>query len=94
LERNLCFVDTPGYAKELSTSSEVIEKIVHYVEAQFQHVSSFDQMPNGDVINLLSGNGAPLVDAVIILLSHSTFLPILLALISIPSLLWIVERIN
>ena len=70
LERNLCFVDTPGYARDGSASGS-IDKIVGYVESQFRRTASMDNMTDGDITNLLGGNGGSQVDAVFLLLSHS-----------------------
>ena len=79
LERNICFVDTPGYGKGSSSSSSsssssigVIDAIVDYVETQLLRTTSMEHMIDEEVINLLSGDGGPQVDVVFLLLSHST----------------------
>ena len=67
LERNLCFVDTPGYSSGMS-KLETINMITQYVEDQFQR--SFSTYPDeGDAIGLLSGNGGSQVDVVLYLIS-------------------------
>ncbi|KAF5873486.1 putative heat shock protein [Botrytis fragariae] len=63
LERNLCFVDTPGYGDKTSCL-EVISPVVDYIESQFQKVESKDGMTDSDMIHLLGGNGGSQVDVV------------------------------
>ncbi|KAK6601368.1 heat shock protein [Botrytis cinerea] len=63
LERNLCFVDTPGYGNKTSCL-EVISPVVDYIESQFQKVESKDGMTDSDIIHLLGGNGGSQVDVV------------------------------
>ncbi|KAB8296934.1 hypothetical protein EYC80_002342 [Monilinia laxa] len=63
LERNLCFVDTPGYGNKTSCL-EVISPVVNYIESQFQKLESKDGMSDSDMIQLLGGNGGSQVDVV------------------------------
>ncbi|TGO54441.1 hypothetical protein BCON_0107g00290 [Botryotinia convoluta] len=63
LERNLCFVDTPGYGDKTSCL-EVISPVVDYIESQFQKVEAKDGMTDCDMIHLLGGNGGSQVDVV------------------------------
>ncbi|QSZ35014.1 hypothetical protein DSL72_007876 [Monilinia vaccinii-corymbosi] len=63
LERNLCFVDTPGYGNKTSCL-EVISPVVDYIESQFQKVESKDGLTDSDMIHLLGGNGGSQVDVV------------------------------
>ncbi|KAJ8065353.1 hypothetical protein OCU04_006041 [Sclerotinia nivalis] len=63
LERNLCFVDTPGYGNKTSCL-EAISPVVDYIESQFQKVESKDGMTDSDMIHLLGGNGGSQVDVV------------------------------
>ncbi|KAF7901703.1 uncharacterized protein EAF01_007002 [Botrytis porri] len=63
LERNICFVDTPGYGDKTSCL-EVITPVVDYIESQFQKVESKDGMTDSDMIHLLGGNGGSQVDVV------------------------------
>ncbi|KAG8526801.1 uncharacterized protein KY384_008230 [Bacidia gigantensis] len=68
LERNLCFVDTPGYSagmSKLATMNEVTE----FVEDQLQRSFSA-KSGEGDVVSLLSGHGGSLVDVVFYLISQ------------------------
>ncbi|KAI9883909.1 MAG: Nucleolar protein 10 [Watsoniomyces obsoletus] len=69
LERNLCFVDTPGYRKD-SSSRQAIDQIVHYVESQLQRATSTDHMTDEELTNLLGGNGSPHVDLVFLMFSQ------------------------
>lgn len=86
LERNLCFVDTPGYGKQASVSSydgsiipsadstqfmESITPIVDYIEAQFKKTSAFEDLGESETINMLSGNGGSQVDVVLYMISSS-----------------------
>ena len=67
LERNLCFVDTPGYSYGMSRL-ETINAIIHYVEGQLER--SFSAAPGeGDIVGLLSGKGGSQVDLVLYLVS-------------------------
>lgn len=70
LERNLCFVDTPGYSGGLSLMDGV-EAVVHYVEAQIARATSPGRMNDTDLLHLLTGNGGPQVDMVLYLISKS-----------------------
>lgn len=63
LERNLCFVDTPGYGNKTSCL-ESITPVVDYVESQLQKAANMRDMSDSDMINLLSGNGGTQVDLV------------------------------
>ena len=63
LERNLCFVDTPGYNYKRS-AVEVIESVVRYVENQINKSYSLSDASNGELVNLLSGRGGTQVDLV------------------------------
>lgn len=64
LERNLCFVDTPGYSNQTSLM-ECISPIIEYVESQFKKTSAFENLSESETINMLSGNGGSQVDVVL-----------------------------
>jgi hypothetical protein len=68
LERNLCFVDTPGYSHSTSIM-EGIESVVCYVANQINKSSSFSNASYGEMVNLLSGRGGTQVDLVLYLIS-------------------------
>lgn len=63
LERNLCFVDTPGYSHGESTSQSV-ESVVQYVESQLTKVFSLANANEGELLSMLSGHGGTQVDVV------------------------------
>lgn len=63
LERNLCFVDTPGYSSGTSCM-ECITPVVQYMESYFERVSSLTNISDGELINLMSGSGGSQVDVV------------------------------
>ncbi|KAK0109918.1 hypothetical protein ONS95_002589 [Cadophora gregata] len=69
LERNLCFVDTPGYGNQTSCL-ECITPVIDYIESQFKKVSSFEGMSEPEMVNLLSGNGGSQVDVVLYVVSN------------------------
>ncbi|KAF2834752.1 hypothetical protein M501DRAFT_943606 [Patellaria atrata CBS 101060] len=66
LERNLCFVDTPGRVKEGTSTDPVIS----YIEALLQRNSSILSMTESEVLSILSGHGGIHVDVVFYLFSH------------------------
>ncbi|KAI1170368.1 hypothetical protein F4777DRAFT_569377 [Nemania sp. FL0916] len=67
LERNICFVDTPGYGRE-SSVMETIMSCVDYVESHLRKVLSAD-LSDSDLLNMLGGVGGCQVDAVLYLIS-------------------------
>ncbi|KAJ2894199.1 hypothetical protein MKZ38_007839 [Zalerion maritima] len=62
LERNLCFVDTPGYGSA-SSAMDTITTVVEYVETQFEKISS-QTMSDGELLSLIGGDGGCQVDVV------------------------------
>ncbi|KAI0994340.1 hypothetical protein K3495_g13842 [Podosphaera aphanis] len=69
LQRNLCFVDTPGYSHKTS-HAECISSVVEYVESQCQKVSNFDCLSESEAINMLTGNGGTQVDVVLYMITN------------------------
>lgn len=69
LERNLCFVDTPGYRHGTSVSA-IIDSVIEYIEAQMAKTTSLGNMSDGDLISILGGNGGFQVDVVFYLISQ------------------------
>ncbi|KAI1504272.1 hypothetical protein F5X99DRAFT_373076 [Biscogniauxia marginata] len=67
LERNICFVDTPGYGGG-SSAMETIAPCVEYVESHLSKVSS-DALSDSDMMNMLGGDGGCQVDVVFYLIS-------------------------
>ncbi|KAL2181880.1 Septin-domain-containing protein [Thermothelomyces heterothallicus CBS 202.75] len=68
LDRNICFVDTPGYGSG-SSSMDTITPVSQYIEAHLQRISS-NSLSDGDLLNLLGGEGGVQVDAVFYLVSN------------------------
>ena len=67
LERNICFVDTPGY--DLGTSMlEGMDPILQYIESQMAKNTSFSSMTDGDLLSMLGGDGGFQVDLVLYLI--------------------------
>lgn len=62
LERNLCFVDTPGAVQA--------EVLIQYVEQQFAKALAAVNTATNDVVGLLTGSGGSQVDAVLYVLSQ------------------------
>ena len=71
LERNLCFVDSPGHSSGRS-DEDVIKPVVCYVEEHFERLSSLANLSDGDLMGLVSGSGGSQVDVVFYLFSHGT----------------------
>ncbi|EPS43932.1 hypothetical protein H072_2052 [Dactylellina haptotyla CBS 200.50] len=69
LERNVCFVDTPGYGAGTSYS-ECIEPVFKYVERQLERTTSIMNGDEGDQLSFLTGNGSPQVDVVLYVILH------------------------
>ncbi|KAI9742805.1 MAG: hypothetical protein M1818_003534 [Claussenomyces sp. TS43310] len=71
LERNICFVDTPGYGNGTS-NLETITAVVQYLESQLERGLGIS---NNDLIGILGGNGGHQVDAVFYVI-HQKLKPI------------------
>lgn len=67
LERNLCFVDTPGFSRG-STEKKDMDRVLNYVESLLLQTSSVITMEDNDVLGVVSGSGGVSVDAVFYLL--------------------------
>ncbi|KAJ9665467.1 hypothetical protein H2201_004349 [Coniosporium apollinis] len=65
LERNLCFIDTPGQqsADGNDVASEHVESLLH-------RNMSITSMSDGDLLSILSGGGGVQVDVVLYVVSH------------------------
>jgi hypothetical protein len=70
LERNICFVDTPGFTRG-STEKEEMERVVEYVESLLYQTSSVTTMEDSDVLGVVSGSGGVAIDVVLYLLPPS-----------------------
>ncbi|KFY38254.1 hypothetical protein V494_04426, partial [Pseudogymnoascus sp. VKM F-4513 (FW-928)] len=69
LERNLCFVDTPGYSGGTS-NMERITPVMDYIQAQYERTVSED-LSDGELISMLSGGGGSQIDAVLYVINKS-----------------------
>ncbi|KAG9230493.1 Septin-domain-containing protein [Amylocarpus encephaloides] len=69
LERNLCFVDTPGYGNKTSCM-ECITPVLEYVESQLKKATSLEHMRESEIISLLGGEGGSQVDLVLYVIQH------------------------
>lgn len=66
LERNVCFVDTPGHGGE----SSAMELVLQYLEEQLSKTLSSACMAERDLVSMLSGDGGTQVDLVLYLVSQ------------------------
>ena len=71
LERNLCFVDTPGYSNGIS-KIESIQTVLQYIQLQLTKPFSAPTASEGDITGLLSGSGGSQVDVVLYLVAEGT----------------------
>ncbi|KAL4903523.1 hypothetical protein BDW74DRAFT_41124 [Aspergillus multicolor] len=67
LERNICFVDTPG--NRLSQTGQ-LDAVIRYVRQQLRRATSALDFSNVDFQNMLAGNGGSQVDAILYLISQ------------------------
>jgi hypothetical protein len=72
LERNICFVDTPGFARG-STEKEDMDLVIEYVESLLLQTSSVTTMEDSDVLGVVSGSGGVSIDVVLYLLPPSKY---------------------
>ncbi len=67
LERNLCFIDTPGL--ESASGADFVND---HVESLLHRNMSITTMSEGDLLSILSGGGGIQVDVVLYVVSHRT----------------------
>jgi hypothetical protein len=60
LERNICFVDTPGHGM-----SGAADQVVHYLEGLLHRNASFSSVNDSELLTVLSGGGGVQVDVVL-----------------------------
>ncbi len=72
LERNICFVDTPGFPAS-SSDREDMDLVISYLESLFCQTSSVHTLEDSEILGLVSGVGGVSVDIVFYLLSPSEF---------------------
>lgn len=68
LDRNICFIDTPGYSDGAS-SMDMIAPVIRYVESHFEKVQS-NATPDPEILNMLGGDGGNQVDVVFYLIQN------------------------
>lgn len=74
LERNITFVDTPGFPSG-STTREDMALVVDYVESLLYQMTSVPTMEDSDILSVVSGSGGNSVDLVFYLLPPSKYTP-------------------
>ncbi|KAK3675319.1 hypothetical protein LTR78_004829 [Recurvomyces mirabilis] len=67
LERNLCFIDTPGLDYEGAATN-----VLEYVNKTVERTMNLDRMHDSEVIDVLSGDGGVQIDAALWLFDNST----------------------
>jgi len=70
LERNICFVDTPGFTRG-ATEKDDMDMVVDYVESLMYQTSSVTTMDDNDVLGVISGSGGVSIDVILYLLPPS-----------------------
>ncbi|KAL2810224.1 hypothetical protein BJX63DRAFT_324143 [Aspergillus granulosus] len=69
LERNLCFVDTPG---SRGSQTGQLDAVIQYMNQQLFRATAASDCSNADFQNMMAGNGGSQVDAILYLISHDT----------------------
>lgn len=67
LERNICFVDTPGYSADTYREDDM-GQVLDYLEDLLHQTSAVTNMHDGDCVGLISGTGGIAVDVILYLL--------------------------
>ena len=87
LDRNICFVDTPGFDAGISVL-EGMDGVLRYIEAQMAKNLDIASLEDAEILSLLGGSGGSQVDVVLYVTDRGMFandLPRLM-LICLPSL--------
>ncbi|CAK7273698.1 hypothetical protein SEPCBS57363_005784 [Sporothrix epigloea] len=69
LDRNICFVDTPGFTRSTSATDSIMP-VIEYVEGFVQKLCT-SSLNDTDFVGLLSGDGGTAVDVVFYLLAEN-----------------------
>ncbi|KAF3770233.1 hypothetical protein M406DRAFT_246793 [Cryphonectria parasitica EP155] len=69
LDRNVCFIDTPGYS-DGSSSMESITPVIRYIESHFEKVQS-NASADSEMLNMLGGDGGNQVDVALYLIQNN-----------------------
>ncbi|KAL1913588.1 hypothetical protein Sste5344_000551 [Sporothrix stenoceras] len=67
LDRNICFVDTPGFTRSTSTMDSIMP-VVEYVEGYLKRLCT-NSLSDADFVGLVSGDGGTSVDVVFYMVS-------------------------
>jgi hypothetical protein len=67
LERNICFVDTTG------DDGHHGDPVLEYIEESFWHTEANEGLLDVELLNMVSGRGANLVDVVLFIFSDCKF---------------------
>ncbi|CAI6335744.1 unnamed protein product [Periconia digitata] len=69
LERNICFVDTPGF--NLASKVDDMSHVIDYIESQLYQTTSMTTLDDNDLVGIVGGSGGISVDAILYLLPPS-----------------------
>jgi len=69
LERNICFIDTPGFDGS-EEHADNADSVIQYIEGLLHRNASTATMSESDLLSMLSGNGGVQVDVVLYVFSH------------------------
>lgn len=72
LERNLCFIDTPGII-DFESTQNTSDGVIHFVERLLRSNAGMSLLSDGDLLSILSGNGGVQVDLIIYVFSSMPF---------------------
>lgn len=72
LERNICFVDTPGYI-EGSSEQDDMNLVIEYLESLHHQTASITNLEDGELVGVISGSGGILADVVLYMLPPSEY---------------------
>jgi hypothetical protein len=64
LERNLCFIDSPGFVAT-SSSRTAEQPLLKYLETLFHRNAAVTELGDSDLLGVLSGAGGVQVDVVL-----------------------------
>lgn len=71
LDRNICFIDTPGWADSHINNEEFVEagteRVIAYIKQRLQQNATLGSMSDSDLLSVLSGGGGCQIDAVLYL---------------------------
>lgn len=71
LDRNICFVDTPG----LQSGAESASVVLDYLEGLFHKMHSMAEMSSSEVLGIVAGTGGAQVDVVLFFMSGQYCFP-------------------